>query len=238
MSARKKTRYAPLSAAANERLEPYRELMGKRPDGEIAKLAQMDRRYVVVFRFHNDIPPYRRGAALQPTSGPAHAEPQRRRRSKLDEFRHLMGDVADGRVAELAGCSREAVMRYRKRHGIPPAPRRRTNTRPAAPNRPAAATPRPASLAPEVPTPAPANDLPPEADEVLQPAETPATPAPVTHTLLLEGWMVTVRHDGEDLGFFLLATDLAQAARQAVDNCSATMPGAQVVELRYTADLL
>ncbi len=125
MSAKKKSRYAPLSDAANARLEPYRNLMGKRPDGEIAKLAGMDRRYVVVFRTHNDIPAYRRGASTKRGDEVGGDKPRRFRKSKLDEFRHLMGEVPDGRIAELAGCSREAVMRYRKRYDLPPAPRGR-----------------------------------------------------------------------------------------------------------------
>jgi len=116
----KTSKYPPLSEATKARLDPYRGLMGQRPDGEIAKLAAIDRRYVVVYRHHNDIPAYRRGKNPAAQGG---GKPRRFRRSKLDVFRHLMGVEPDGVVAEQAGCSREAVMRYRRRHEIPAAPR-------------------------------------------------------------------------------------------------------------------
>jgi len=249
MSTPKKTRYAPLSQAARDRLEPYRDLMGKRPDGEIAKLAGLDRRYVVVFRVHNDIPAYRRGSAGK--SKPAGAgKPRRFRKSKLDEFRHLMGEVPDGRISELAGCSREAVMRYRKRYGIPAAPRGRQPAA-AAPPEPTPAVelvvepveaPAPEPPAPVAePTPAD-DDLPPELDEVLedQPDAVEDLPEPADDDPadVLEGYLVTVRHDDEIAEWMVLGTDLTQAARSALALVGERQPGAQVVELRYCADLL
>lgn len=236
MSVKKKTSYAPLSSAATERLEPYRELMGKRPDGEIAKLAGMDRRYVVVFRIHNDIPAYRRGSASKTAPGSGDTKPRRLRKSKLDEFRHLMGEVPDGRIAELASCSREAVMRYRKRYGIEPAPRGRKVAPPAH----AADAPVPAPLPDALPAKSDADDLPPELDEVLAnerraPAIVELEPAPLQ---ALEGYVATVRHEGDLDQWMVLGRDMADAARRTVDLVSLRSPAAQVIELRYCADLL
>jgi hypothetical protein len=240
MSTSKKPRYAPLSPAATERLEPYRDLMGKRPDGEIAKLAGMDRRYVVVFRYYNDIPAYRRGSTPKPADKAQDAKPRRSRRSKLDEFRHLMGEVSDGRIAELAGCSREAVMRYRKRHGIVAAPRRRS----AAPKPEPVVQVQPEPVAePEqapAPQPVPAvDDLPPEADEVLTDATiTPPPAEPTPSAARLEGYVVTVRGDEGDEDYVLLANDLVDVANKALRVIAQRLPDARVIELRYTADLL
>jgi hypothetical protein len=44
-----------------------------------------------------------------------------RRRSKIDDFRDIVGVMTDPEVAERAGVTRTAVQMYRKKHGIPPA---------------------------------------------------------------------------------------------------------------------
>jgi hypothetical protein len=93
--------------------------MGDRPDGEIAALAGVDRRCVVIFRHERGIPPcdFRRIQRLR--NGPSRNEqPVRFRKSRLDAFRNLMGVLTDGEVAREAWVSREAVMRYRRRHHI------------------------------------------------------------------------------------------------------------------------
>lgn len=235
MSTPKKPRYAPLSAAATERLEPYRDLMGKRPDGEIAKLAGMDRRYVVVFRYYSDIPPYRRGSTPKPSGKTNDAKPRRSRRSKLDEFRHLMGEVSDGRIAELAGCSREAVMRYRKRHGIGAAPRRRSATPKPTP----VASVEPVEVQPEPVAEPVVDDLPPEADELPDDATItppPAEPAPTAGPL--EGYVVTARDEEGEEDYVLIADDLVDVASKALRVFAKRMPDARVIEIRYSADLL
>jgi hypothetical protein len=239
MSTEKKSKYAKLSDTAIARLEPYRDLMGKRPDGEIAKLAGMDRRYVVVFRTHNDIPPYRRGSASTSSKPADGSKPRRFRKSRLDEFRHLMGEVPDGRIAELASCSREAVMRYRKRYEIASASRSRKPEPIAnATIEPVATIESPAAPA-VVPTPVePIDDLPPEADELIEqqaigtrvPAEEPDP--------TLEGYVLTVRIEGQDEQWMVLGHDLSQAAHSALARVTEQMPEAKIIELRYCADLL
>ncbi len=248
MSAEKKSKYARLSDTAVARLEPYRDLMGKRPDGEIAKLAGMDRRYVVVFRTHNDIPAYRRGSAASDAKSAEADEPKRFRRSRLDEFRHLMGEVSDGRIAELASCSREAVMRYRKRYGILAAGRGRSSTVDpvmpppmeieAAPAEPAlveAVQEAPVELAP---LPDASDELPPEADDVIAQQEI-GTPVPAEDPGPgLDGFVVTVRQEGQDERWMVLGPDLVQAAHAAMAQVAQLLPEAKIIELRYCAPLL
>lgn len=103
----------PISKQITERIRPYRSLLGCRPDGEIAQLANIDRRYVLLYRKKHSIEPYQR------STNPS----KKHRRSKLDEYRNIIGIKSDIAVAEIIGCSREAIMRYRKRYGIAAAPR-------------------------------------------------------------------------------------------------------------------
>ncbi len=264
MSLKKKSQYAALSAAARKRLEPYRDLMGKRPDGEIARLAGLDRRYVVVFRHHEGIGPYRRGSAEKSEATATATEGKRFRKSKLDAFRHLMGEVPDGQVAELAGCSREAVMRYRSRHGIAPASRARKATEATLAIDPTVpvggATPAKTGPAPEIELSAshpaeapeesnthaaaepPLDSLPPEADDVFAaepraPSRQPSTPAadPLGGA---EGFMVTVQDGAVQQVYLVLGDDLALAAQKALDTFAGHAPNARILELRYFADVL
>ena len=51
--------------------------------------------------------------------------PERRRRSKLDPYRHLIGKLSDREVASMAGITADGVRMYRQRHAIPAAQTRR-----------------------------------------------------------------------------------------------------------------
>ena len=50
---------------------------------------------------------------------------ERRRRSKLDPYRHLIGKLSDREVASMAGITADGVRMYRQRHEIPAAQTRR-----------------------------------------------------------------------------------------------------------------
>ncbi len=221
---KRKTPYAPLSEAARARLEPFRDMMGNRPDGDIAGLAGLDRRYVVVFRAQNGIPAYRRGSPPPDEKKPNEV---RFRRSKLDQYRHLMGVVSDGQVAEQANSSREAVMRYRSRHGIPAAPR----------------TPRvvppPPQAEPATPRPAPIDELPPEPEDLSTPGATQAAqPVAVQPGHAAQGFIATVVTGGEHREYMVLGDDLAQACHIALDTVARMDAQARVLSLRYYADAL
>jgi len=220
-------RYPPLSEATRARLAPYVATMGKRPDGEIARAAGLDRRCVVVYRHYAGIPPYQRGhAPAEEAPAPAVEPSPGHRRSRLDRYRHLMGDVSDGRIAELAGCSREAVMRYRSRYGIPAAGRG------APPASPEVARERPPIAAP----PAPSDELPPEADEVL--ARAPKARPADTRGGVRHGYLVVAERGGERVEFLVLGSDIAAAADRALGLLARALPGGAVVEVRHRAEVL
>lgn len=65
--------------------------------------------------------PVRNGSPVQPSVAESDGEGLERRRSKIDNFRYLVGVLPDPDVAERAGVTRTAVQMYRKKHGIPPA---------------------------------------------------------------------------------------------------------------------
>jgi len=248
-------KYAPLSDSTRLKLALYEALMGRRPDGEIARAAGIDRRYVVVYRHYAGIPPYQRSVRDQPTGdGPAAARTTFRR-SRLDDYQHLMGEVPDGRIAELAGCSREAVMRYRSRHNIGPASRAAPSPAPAvsampteeaAPNSDGAVVSG-LSMAESAWTSDPvADDLPPEVDEVLadpvpvgtEVRKRPSGVRPAARGSRRHGYLVTALIEGERQSWLVIGSDIALAASQALRLLGGISPGATVLELRYHAEML
>lgn len=54
---------------------------------------------------------------------------ERKRRSKLEPYRHLVGKLSDREVASMAGITADGVRMYRQRHDIPPAQTRRNQRR-------------------------------------------------------------------------------------------------------------
>ena len=194
-------KYLPLSASTLARLDPLRPRMGQVPDREIASLARVDRRYVVVYRQQYGIPAFDYRTAGSSTRSPKPAIPptQHFRRSKLDGFRHLMGVINDGEVAQQAGTSREAVMRYRQRHQIPSAPR---------------------AVEPQItPIPVPnpqVETLPPVFEDI--PDDVPAfdeiahDPTP---PLLIDAYMVTVHTNGISKDYVVTGPDIVSAVSHA-----------------------
>ncbi len=130
---------------ASQKLEPYRQMMGERPDHEIAALAEVSISTVGKHRRRMGIGPYQgnkfvkglvgvpasnateeqRTAAPSGTAASTRSSttstPRRRRRSKLDPWLHLVGVLTDREVSERAGISADGVRMYRHRHGIPAA---------------------------------------------------------------------------------------------------------------------
>lgn len=245
-----KPKYVPLSEATRAKLSQYDALMGKRPDGEIAKAAGLDRRYVVVYRYYAGVPSYRRPLKGERVGGDGASKRRPAfRRSRLDEYRHIMGDVPDGRIAELAGCSREAVMRYRSRHDISPAsriarpPTEGTDEAVPSPGEPTAApaVEAEAALSPH------SEDLPPEVDDML--VSEPAMASVVVldrskprqeqgHHSAIHGYLVTAQIDGDRRTFLVIGSDIARAARRALLLLAQISPGASILELSYHAELL
>jgi hypothetical protein len=129
-----------------ERLEAFRDEIGKVPDHEIAARAGLKRGVVGEYRRSRGIPAYEgykfeRGHTLArarprpvdpgagsptPIEAPvaeAASTERRARRTRLDAHVHLIGVVSDAEVARLAGVTAANVRAWRVRRGVPAAPR-------------------------------------------------------------------------------------------------------------------
>jgi hypothetical protein len=127
-------------AAKRSRLDEFRSVIGTIPDKEVAARAGMSVEGVRLYRKRNNIE-LEPGARLKrgrrpksasggPASAPRKAATQkratrasqagpRRRISKLDPYRDMLGSVPDREIADKAGVTAENVRAYRRRHSIP-----------------------------------------------------------------------------------------------------------------------
>lgn len=162
------------------------DLLGRRPDADVAKLAGVSVRTIASFRARHGVPGYRGPRRPSSSRGP--------RRSRIDPFSNLLGTVPDRVVAEKAGVSLNAVRNYRVKKGIPAAGRRGS----AAAETVEAVAPEPVAAPVAAPAPAPAA------------APTPFRGGGRT------AWRVTWLEGGEKKDAIIVADDLAHAARQAM----------------------
>lgn len=212
--------------SADAKLETVRDLMGKKPDHEIAAMIGVSISTVGKFRRKNNIPAYeghkfikgKVGTPGRPTSAPSRKKKttspgkkkkrasgkKRFRRSKLDAFKHLVGKIPDREVAEMAGMTPDGVRMYRHRHGIPAVSTYR-KTQQKQPEAAPAASPAPAT-----------------------------SPAPAAGA---RAYTVTIRAGGSDKEYIVLAGDIVQAARRTTDALSAR-GGGEVLSLRFLAEAL
>jgi len=102
------------------KIERHFALLGKVPDAEIARMANVSVRTVASYRSRNNIAGYK-GPRRRPNA-------PGRRHSRLDEYRPLLGRVPDRVVAEEAGMSLGAVRNYRIKYDISPAGRLKDST--------------------------------------------------------------------------------------------------------------
>lgn len=102
------------SSSGVERLRALVESLGKVPDREIAERAGVSATTVGRFRRAQGIEAYegyqfgKRADGNVPTG----------RRSKLENYRDVLGRIPDREIAESVGLTTEAVRIYRQRHGI------------------------------------------------------------------------------------------------------------------------
>ena len=121
-------------AFRKSRVDAFASLVGTRPDNEIAAMAGVDRKTVLLYRQARKIPAAVRSktdspdpVSASPVAAPAPARSAEkveksdvagRRQSVLVPFRDLLGVLTDAEVAVRAGVGAEAVRRYRVAHGI------------------------------------------------------------------------------------------------------------------------
>jgi hypothetical protein len=125
--------------AKRSKLDEFRSVIGKIPDKEVAARAGMSVEGVRLYRKRNNIElepgaRLKRGRRPKSASGAPAAAPRkatqkrarraaqagpRRRISKLDPYRDMLGKFPDREVADRAGVTAENVRAYRRRHSIP-----------------------------------------------------------------------------------------------------------------------
>lgn len=174
------------SGSKDARIEKFFHLLGKVPDSEVARMADVSIRTVASYRARNEIPGYD-----GPRRRPA---PRGRRLSKVDDFGPLLGRVPDRVVADIAGMSLGAVRNFRIKKGLPAAgriTRREIDKLVQTWQRNQGAVEEP--VAPR--------------------AAVSATPAPAAKGER-RAWRVVVQGDHEP--FVVLSSDLLDAVRQAI----------------------
>ena len=192
------------------KIDPFADRVGTLPDREIAELAGVTVENVRTWRKRRGIPsPGRSAAAEKPTRARKGKKKSRRRKSKLDPFHAELGKTPDTEVAKKAGTTVENVRAYRKRHNIE-AEWQKSSDAPAAAPAPSAA-----------------------------PAAAPSASRPVSRpsrrktssTARAWAYRVTADVDGESKEYVTFGTDMAEAARDAVDKLGANAQVRKIEEV-------
>lgn len=116
------------NTSRKSKLDSCVHLIGTLPDKEVAEQAGVTAENVRTYRIRRAIPAAWRGETSTDlarkqtarTRGKKRPAPKQRkpRPSKLDPWKHLLGEVPDKQLAEMAGVSAENVRSYRLRRGI------------------------------------------------------------------------------------------------------------------------
>lgn len=204
----------PRPGSKDERIVPFHGLLGRVPDAEIARRAGVSVRTIASYRARHDIDGYR-GRRRRPP-------PRGQRESRVASFRHLLGEVPDRVVADLAGMSLGAIRNYRVKKGIAAAGRMSADE--VAQRLRSLDLPRPREPQAETPPARPRRRL----------ARGEATPGRVRRTAPEAppatapalAWRVRFRRDGRSEDAIVVATDMGQAVDRAIEAAG----GEQAVE--------
>ncbi|MEK7105348.1 MAG: hypothetical protein AAB865_01555 [Patescibacteria group bacterium] len=192
-------------------LDPYRHLLGQKPDHEIARQAGVSRTLVGEWRRGLGVEAYQGykfGTLERPGGNKAMDGTFHGRRSKLDEFTELIGHRPDAEIAAQAGVTAENVRTYRRRRGIAAFWRDEGKT----PSSPPAARVR-----------------------TLTPKQVVAAPAPPPPE---EVFAVTVTIDGETRVYGLLAHSLPDAILRAGPAIEMVCPKCRIKGVQRVGELL
>ncbi len=212
------------------KLDAHTDIVGVLPDKEVAARAGVTPENVRTYRVRRGIPAGWRGetAAAAPASkakkAPKRASARRkstgdrRRKSKLDPFLHLLGELPDRQVADLAGVSSENVRSFRVRRGVPALWRGEGRTVPAA--KPVAK--------PAPPKQAPAPKQAGQAPELITDSGSERSWA----------WRVVVDVDGEAQSYVSFGSDVVAAAVAATTRVEELHAGARIREITILAEAL
>ena len=187
----KATRSSKASSSPSSRssaLDKFDHLLGVVPDATIAHFTGLRVATVGKARAKRGLP------APAKADGP----PPRHRRSKMDPYLHMLGQVQDSKIADLSGVSAKNVSNFRRRHGIPSA---RQLTRPGS----------------EVIEESPAPEI------VIEAPVAPVASAllPVAGDGVQWAFKATVERGGVDQTYVVFGLDLAEAAALAASRIGA-----------------
>jgi len=105
------------------KIDPYRSLVGQLVDREVAEKAGVTPAAVQAYRRKHGIPAAASGSSATGDGAPSGDGPdtpkRKARKSKIDAYFSLLGQVPDRVVAEKAGVTTGAVQAYRRRFSIP-----------------------------------------------------------------------------------------------------------------------
>ena len=153
--------------------------------------------------------------------------------SKLLPYMDMLGKVADGEIARLAGLSSKTVANFRKARSIAPVSALTAQAAPKAEAVAAPAKPAPAKAAP-APAPAkaaPVASAPPAAPAPVVEAPAPSAPAPepvAAPAVSMKAWRI---NDGAK-GGIVVASSLVEAATKAMAT------GSNVVSIEWIGDVI
>lgn len=120
----KQEKAQPRRAKRRSKIDPFHSLVGQLVDREVAEKAGVTPAAVQAYRRKHGIPAASSGGVTagdvagteSPTRGPKR---RKARKSKVDPYFSLLGQVPDRVVAEKAGVTIGAVQAYRRRFAIP-----------------------------------------------------------------------------------------------------------------------
>lgn len=224
------------------RLDAFREYVGRESDSAVARRAGVSRETVRQFRLRHGIPAGtgdgdapreeqaapRQRATPRKAAAPADADRPRRRgpRSPIDQHAELLGTMPDSEIARRAGVTPAAVAQYRRNRNIAPFSARGEDggagkRRGRPPVRPPVQAE--ADATPGAETPA---------------TESPAAEAPEPRRAQARGrsyvFMVTLQRRGAEERFAVVARDVGEAARLAMEGAG----GAEVTAMERQLTIL
>lgn len=198
------------------KIKPFHDQVGNMLDADVAAMAGVTPQAVLNYRRKHNIPlagsskaapkAAKQPAAKKPAAKKSTATGAKvpgRRRSKLDPYLDLLGNVPDGEIAEKAGVSTQNVRAFRRRHKIEMVS---TPATAKAAAQPAAAKPAAAKATPL--------------------AKPTRAAVPATATSALMGFAVDVEGDTQD--YLVVASSITEAAAKAMAAINVRSPGARI----------
>lgn len=236
------------------KLDDHLDIVGVLSDKEVADRAGVTPENVRTFRMRRVIPALWRGQTEEelrerlgargqlPDPRPTRKKRKKKRKerkSALDPFKHLLGQIPDRQVADMAGVSPENVRAYRKRRGIPAAWRDGTAEAPVVAEPPkaskAAKAPKASRKAAAPPAPPKRRGRPPGSKNKPKPKPAPAS------AVTPEGawaWKLVAEVGSDRREFVTFGGSMLDAVERGSDQLKRLHRAGQIVEVHRIAPVL